>query len=152
MGAFCIYPGFVSLIKYLDKKKLTRESVCSTASSRSQSMIAGSQSMTRWCHITSHPWSEREKWWHAWTLACVQLDFSTLTIQDPCLGGGDTHRGWWVAPPHLVTSVNLTKTVPHRPAQWRQSQRQNWDALLVWFYMHIGNYSQPLWYPNSNTV
>lgn len=47
------------------------------------------------------------------------------------------HSGWWVAPPHLITSANLIKTVPHRPAQLRQSQRQNWDTLLAWFYTHI---------------
>lgn len=99
-------------------------------------MIAGGQSMICWCHMTSYPWSERAKWWCAWTLACVQCDFSTLTIQDLCLGHGDTHSGWWVAPPHLIISVSLIKTVPHRPTQWRQSQRQNWDTLLAWFYTH----------------
>lgn len=126
------------MIKYFDqkKKKLTRESVCLTANSRSQFMIAGGQSMICWCHMTSYPWSERAKWWCAWTLACVQCDFSTLTIQDLCLGHGDTHSGWWVAPPHLIISVSLIKTVPHRPTQWRQSQRQNWDTLLAWFYTH----------------
>lgn len=144
-----IYSGFVSLIKYFDKKKLTRESVCLIANSRSQSVIAGRQSMTCWCHMTSFPWSEREKWWRTRTLACVQLDFSILTIQDLCLGNGDTHSGWWVVLPHLTISVNLIKTIPHRPTQWRQSQRQNWDTLLAWLYTHTW---QPLRYPTGNTV
>lgn len=63
--------------------------------------------------VLAHPQSgtEEEQCMCACSLAyCAQLDFVTHTIQNPCLGTGTAHSG-----PKLHTSVNLIKTIPHRP-------------------------------------